>query len=49
MASVPSRPLGRIRGIRFYVHRLRNEDFEFPDLLDAAYKYLIGEFAIKAR
>ena len=26
-------------------HRLRNEDFEFPDLLRAAYEYLIGEFA----
>jgi type I restriction enzyme M protein len=25
--------------------RLRNEDFEFPDLLGAAYEYLISEFA----
>jgi type I restriction enzyme M protein len=29
-------------------HRLRNEDFEFPDLLGAAYEYLIGEFADSA-
>ncbi|WP_248959360.1 type I restriction-modification system subunit M [Sphaerisporangium perillae] len=26
-------------------YRLRNDDFEFPDLLGAAYEYLIGEFA----
>ena len=30
------------------IHRLRNEDFEFPDLLGAAYEYLIGEFADSA-
>src|SRR5690606_24664130 len=29
----------------FGKYRLRNEDFEFPDLLGAAYEYLIGEFA----
>jgi type I restriction enzyme M protein len=29
-------------------HRLRNDDFEFPDLLGAAYEYLIGEFADSA-
>ncbi|MGA2830498.1 MAG: class I SAM-dependent DNA methyltransferase [Streptosporangiaceae bacterium] len=29
-------------------HRLRNQDFEFPDLLGAAYEYLIGEFADSA-
>lgn len=29
-------------------HRLRTEDFEFPDLLGAAYEYLIGEFADSA-
>ncbi|GAA4552753.1 type I restriction-modification system subunit M [Amycolatopsis samaneae] len=29
----------------FARHRLRNEDFEFPDLLGHAYEYLIGEFA----
>jgi type I restriction enzyme M protein len=28
--------------------RLRNEDFEFPDLLGAAYEYLIREFADSA-
>lgn len=28
--------------------RLRNTDFEFPDLLGAAYEYLIGEFADSA-
>ena len=32
----------------FNRHRLRNEDFEFPDLLGAAYEYLIGEFADSA-
>jgi type I restriction enzyme M protein len=32
----------------FAMHRLRNEDFEFPDLLGAAYEYLIGEFADSA-
>jgi type I restriction enzyme M protein len=32
----------------FAEHRLRNEDFEFPDLLGAAYEYLIGEFADSA-
>jgi type I restriction enzyme M protein len=32
----------------FNAHRLRTEDFEFPDLLGAAYEYLIGEFADSA-
>lgn len=32
----------------FGQQRLRNEDFEFPDLLGAAYEYLIGEFADSA-
>ena len=32
----------------FNKHRLRNEDFEFPDLLGAAYEYLIGQFADSA-
>ncbi|MEV0592965.1 type I restriction-modification system subunit M [Nonomuraea cavernae] len=32
----------------FHRVRLRNEDFEFPDLLGAAYEYLIGEFADSA-
>src|SRR5207302_3316139 len=33
---------------QFSRYRLRNEDFEFPDLLGAAYEYLIGEFADSA-
>ncbi|MCW4150862.1 N-6 DNA methylase [Halomonas sp. 18H] len=32
----------------FNNHRLRDRDFEFPDLLGAAYEYLIGEFADSA-
>lgn len=32
----------------FELVRLRNADFEFPDLLGAAYEYLIGEFADSA-
>ena len=32
----------------FSKYRLLNEDFEFPDLLGAAYEYLIGEFADSA-
>jgi type I restriction enzyme M protein len=32
----------------FNRYRLTNEDFEFPDLLGAAYEYLIGEFADSA-
>lgn len=32
----------------FNKHRLRDEDFEFPDLLGAAYEYLIAEFADSA-
>ena len=32
----------------FSQHRLRNEDFEFPDLLGAAYEFLIGDFADSA-
>jgi type I restriction enzyme M protein len=34
--------------LHFSKHRLRNEDFEFRDLLGAAYEYLIGEFADSA-
>jgi type I restriction enzyme M protein len=34
--------------IHFAKYRLRNEDFEFPDLLGAAYEYLVGEFADSA-
>ena len=32
----------------FNIYRLRNEDFEFPDLLGAAYEFLIGDFADSA-
>ncbi len=32
----------------FSIHRLRNEDFEYPDLLGAAYEYLIRDFADSA-
>ena len=32
----------------FSKYRLRNDDFEFPDLLGAAYEYLIREFADSA-
>jgi type I restriction enzyme M protein len=32
----------------FSKYRLLNDDFEFPDLLGAAYEYLIGEFADSA-
>ena len=32
----------------FSKHRLHNEDFEFPDLLGAAYEYLIRDFADSA-
>jgi type I restriction enzyme M protein len=34
--------------VHFSTYRLRNEDFEFPDLLGAAYEYLVGEFADSA-
>jgi type I restriction enzyme M protein len=43
-------PDNRLRQLidHFNRYRLRNEDFEFPDLLGAAYEYLIGEFADSA-
>src|SRR5450631_2715089 len=34
--------------VHFSKYRLRNDDFEFPDLLGAAYEFLIGEFADSA-
>ncbi len=34
--------------LHFNQYRLLNEDFEFPDLLGAAYEYLIAEFADSA-
>jgi type I restriction enzyme M protein len=43
-------PDSRLRDliVHFGEHRLRNEDFEFPDLLGAAYEYLIRDFADSA-
>ncbi len=34
--------------VHFSKHRLRNQDFEYPDLLGAAYEYLIRDFADSA-
>lgn len=45
--SLPDKKLAEL--IRhFNKHRLCNEDFEFPDLLGAAYEFLIKEFADSA-
>ncbi|MBA3545741.1 MAG: N-6 DNA methylase [Nannocystis sp.] len=43
-------PDARLRELimHFSEHRLRNEDFEYPDLLGAAYEYLIRDFADSA-
>jgi len=46
-SKIPDIKLRQLIG-HFSTHRLRNEDFEFPDLLGAAYEYLIGEFADSA-
>src|SRR5665811_1186015 len=46
-SSIPDKKL-RDLVVHFAKYRLRNEDFEFPDLLGAAYEYLIGEFADSA-
>ncbi len=46
-SRIPDRKL-RDLITHFSTYRLRNEDFEFPDLLGAAYEYLIGEFADSA-
>lgn len=46
-SKIPDIKLRRLIN-HFSLHRLRNEDFEFPDLLGAAYEYLIGEFADSA-
>jgi len=46
-ASLPDKRL-RDLIVHFSTHRLRNEDFEFPDLLGAAYEYLIRDFADSA-
>ncbi|CAJ63633.1 MULTISPECIES: type I restriction-modification system subunit M [Frankia] len=46
-SRIPDRKLRDLIA-HFNTVRLRNEDFEFPDLLGAAYEYLIGEFADSA-
>ncbi|MCW9057839.1 MAG: type I restriction-modification system subunit M [Gammaproteobacteria bacterium] len=46
-AKLPDRKL-RDLITHFSVYPLRNDDFEFPDLLGAAYEYLIGDFADSA-
>jgi len=46
-SSMPDRKLRELI-THFNKHRLRNDDFEFPDLLGAAYEYLIGDFADSA-
>src|SRR5665811_2142367 len=43
-SSIPDKKL-RDLVVHFAKCRLRNEDFEFPDLLGAAYEYLVGKFA----
>lgn len=46
-SSIPDKKLRELIQ-HFNRYRLRTEDFEFPDLLGAAYEYLIGEFADSA-
>lgn len=46
-SKIPDKKLRQLID-HFNRYRLRNEDFEFPDLLGAAYEYLIGEFADSA-
>src|SRR5690606_12444440 len=46
-SSIPDKRL-RDLVVHFSKVRLRNEDFEFPDLPGAAYDYLIHEFADSA-
>lgn len=46
-STIPDKKL-RDLVMHFSEVRLRNEDFEFPDLLGAAYEYLISEFADSA-
>jgi type I restriction enzyme M protein len=46
-STMPDRKL-RDLITHFSMHRLLNEDFEFPDLLGAAYEYLIRDFADSA-
>lgn len=46
-SKLPDRKL-RDLIVQFANYRLRNDDFEFPDLLGAAYEYLIRDFADSA-
>lgn len=46
-STIPDKKLRQLID-HFSRYRLRNDDFEFPDLLGAAYEYLIGEFADSA-
>jgi type I restriction enzyme M protein len=46
-AKLPDKKLRELI-VHFGKYRLRNEDFEFPDLLGAAYEFLIGDFADSA-
>jgi len=46
-AKLPDRKLRELI-VHFGKYRLRNDDFEFPDLLGAAYEFLIGDFADSA-
>ncbi len=46
-SKLPDKKLAELI-LHFSKYRLLNDDFEFPDLLGAAYEYLIGEFADSA-
>lgn len=46
-SKIPDRSLRQLIE-HFREYRLRNEDFEYPDLLGAAYEYLIRDFADSA-
>ncbi|MBX6168073.1 MAG: SAM-dependent DNA methyltransferase [Thermobispora bispora] len=46
-STIPDKRLQQLVD-HFDRYKLRNEDFEFPDLLGAAYEYLIGQFADSA-
>ncbi len=46
-STIPDKKLRELV-MHFSDKRLRNEDFEFPDLLGAAYEYLIRDFADSA-
>lgn len=46
-AKLPDKKLRELI-VHFGSYRLRNDDFEFPDLLGAAYEYLIRDFADSA-